>query len=958
MDEADTAFHAGRLRDPTATLLAEEDPNRVTIGIEFEDDGNPTGVQRPDVQYRAGAALIAAAAQRWGISLDREHVVGHRELFAAKLCPGNLDLDRLIAEAAAVRGGERPLLALLLPAGNSARDLPGYLESAAHCADAVIALDDGSTDRTREILESSSLVKTVLANPRREGYSGWDDAANRERLLEAASQLDPHWVAFLDADERLDTEDGRALRRFLQTDALPGCAYGFELHRMWGEGRAVDGFTWVFRLFAHGPGLTLPPRRLHFNPVPVQIPRRAWIRSTIRVRHLDSPQRLAQRRAKYEQSDPERAHERRPARLLEAPDPERLVEWRPRDPATPVLDPDRVAARLAREDSDAATVGKPPALRLVCLLPVRNGERDLPGYLESVERFADAVIALDDGSTDGTREILDSSDLVEVVLSNPRREGYAGWDDAANRTTLLDEAVRRGVDWALWLDADERIDPDDAAALRGFIEGEPDPAVVYGFRVFRMIGGLDRYDQAGLWAYRLFSPHPGQELPDRRLHLVPIPISIPATDYQRTTVRIQHLAGLDAARRLQRYAKYEQADPQRRYQREYSGLLQRATDTKEWQPRPPGLPVLVDPLGRGATEELDVEQLSGDAPVLSAIVISRNDEDRIETAVRSVVEQECSQPFEVIVVVSGTDRTAEIVRKRFPEVTLVELEGTALPGRARNAGVAAARGEYVSFPGSHVELPPGSLAARIAAHELGYAMVTGSILNGTPTRSGWASYFLDHSGALPGRPSAELEVPPAHCSYVREFLLEAGGFPADLRAGEDTVVNTRLFHNGHRAYRSQEVHLVHRSRCEGPWRLVRHHFTRGQSWGRILTRRDLGGGVRVRKFLLFSYVPTRFRRAGRQVREWGGDLVPHYRRVRPLVLAGVVAAWAGLLSELLRPGPGLRMLIGPPRRAPGEASANQDGHPVDLGLDGVVTKGGEGPAGPDSRQLLERERVR
>ena len=46
----------------------------------------------------AGALLLARICGRWEIPLDREHVVGHRELFAAKRCPGNLDPERLIAE--------------------------------------------------------------------------------------------------------------------------------------------------------------------------------------------------------------------------------------------------------------------------------------------------------------------------------------------------------------------------------------------------------------------------------------------------------------------------------------------------------------------------------------------------------------------------------------------------------------------------------------------------------------------------------------------------------------------------------------------------------------------------------------------------------------------------------------------------------------------------------------------
>jgi N-acetylmuramoyl-L-alanine amidase len=99
VDERDTARHAGRVNRPTTPLAAGPDPNLFTIGIEFEDGGDPDSVHRPDEQYAAGAQLIEGIAARWGIALDREHVVGHREIYALKRCPGNLDVERLIAEA-------------------------------------------------------------------------------------------------------------------------------------------------------------------------------------------------------------------------------------------------------------------------------------------------------------------------------------------------------------------------------------------------------------------------------------------------------------------------------------------------------------------------------------------------------------------------------------------------------------------------------------------------------------------------------------------------------------------------------------------------------------------------------------------------------------------------------------------------------------------------------------------
>jgi N-acetylmuramoyl-L-alanine amidase len=106
VDEADTAAHAGRVLQPTAAFVAERpgNPNLYTIGIEFEDGGDPWGA-RPDDQYSIGAQLLYEVADRWSISLDREHVFGHREVFAAKDCPGSLDVDRLIREAAGLKGG-------------------------------------------------------------------------------------------------------------------------------------------------------------------------------------------------------------------------------------------------------------------------------------------------------------------------------------------------------------------------------------------------------------------------------------------------------------------------------------------------------------------------------------------------------------------------------------------------------------------------------------------------------------------------------------------------------------------------------------------------------------------------------------------------------------------------------------------------------------------------------------
>jgi glycosyltransferase involved in cell wall biosynthesis len=547
---------------------------------------------------------------------------------------------------------------------------------------------------------------------------------------------------------------------------------------------------------------------------------------------------------------------------------------------------------------------------LVCLLPVRNGADDLPAYLQSVAGFADAVVALDDGSTDTTRELLAASPQVRILLNSPPREGFDDWDDGANRNRLLAAAAALEPTWILSLDVDERIDDGDAVALRRFIETEAMPGLAFGFRVFRMWGDTANYDAAGYWVYRLFAFEPGQTFPTQRLHFHPIPVSIPRPCWIRTTLRIQHLAGVTRERRAARVLKYSQADPDWSFGHVYPDVAEAAQDVRRWEPRPAGMPILAsadEGTGAGAAA-------TDDHPALSAIIISRDDEQRIVRCVSSVVAQESPWPFEVIVVTSGNDRTAEIVRREFPDVTLVELARPALPGEARNAGLRIACGDYVSYPGSHVELPPGSLAARIRAHDTGYAMVTGTTLNGTDTRAGWASYFLDHSSVLPGRPSMELSGAPAHCSYLRAALLEAGGFPEDMRSGEDTVVNRKLVSRGYDAFRAQGVTLIHHNRCRTVWDLLRRHFVRGRGFGRILLDQHRHKG-RLRsthgvRSLFRLQVLHRVAGTTREVEAWGGEeLGRTYRRVRPLVIAGALSHWLGTWYELFRPATGKAFVL-------------------------------------------------
>jgi len=94
--EQDTAWHAG-----------EWTVNLTSIGIEHEDGGDFMGV-RPDVLYTESAKLARTICLTYGIPIDRQHIVGHREVHATA-CPDALDIDRIVREAASITTQEETM---------------------------------------------------------------------------------------------------------------------------------------------------------------------------------------------------------------------------------------------------------------------------------------------------------------------------------------------------------------------------------------------------------------------------------------------------------------------------------------------------------------------------------------------------------------------------------------------------------------------------------------------------------------------------------------------------------------------------------------------------------------------------------------------------------------------------------------------------------------------------------
>lgn len=102
--EEDAAWHAGRVDAPSAKLVkANVNPNLYTIGIEHE--GKPED-KWTDEMKQASASLIREVCQRWQIPIDRDHIIGHYQIYSKKPdCPAR---DKKILNELVVLANQQP----------------------------------------------------------------------------------------------------------------------------------------------------------------------------------------------------------------------------------------------------------------------------------------------------------------------------------------------------------------------------------------------------------------------------------------------------------------------------------------------------------------------------------------------------------------------------------------------------------------------------------------------------------------------------------------------------------------------------------------------------------------------------------------------------------------------------------------------------------------------------------
>lgn len=122
--------------------------------------------------------------------------------------------------------------------------------------------------------------------------------------------------------------------------------------------------------------------------------------------------------------------------------------------------------------------------RILTALPVYNEETHVEGVLAHVRQYADNILVVDDGSTDGTSQLLAQQPDIATVVHDPNR-GYG-----AALVSAFDYAIQEGYDALVTIDCDGQHQPQLIPDLANrLLSDDPSIDMVSGSRYLDIFDG-------------------------------------------------------------------------------------------------------------------------------------------------------------------------------------------------------------------------------------------------------------------------------------------------------------------------------------------------------------------------------------------------------------------------------------------------------------------------------------
>jgi GT2 family glycosyltransferase len=281
-------------------------------------------------------------------------------------------------------------------------------------------------------------------------------------------------------------------------------------------------------------------------------------------------------------------------------------------------------------------------------------------------------------------------------------------------------------------------------------------------------------------------------------------------------------------------------------------------------------------------------------PELSIIIAAYHAGPTIDACLESLHRQTTGRNYEILLVESSNDGTAERVQHRFPEVRLIKSPERLYCGDARNRAMHLARARIIAFIDADCYVREDWVESVCRAHGEETQLV-GGIIDNAPTHNlvSWAYYFCEFSIWLPAKKTRRIREMAGCCLSMKRTAYDRYGPFLEGTYCSDTAFHWVARRDGTTVAFSPSIRVYHQS----PGHLgkflqhVYHHRyayarVRCQSWEFTPARR-LGelALLPVTPFLLFGIVLWRLRRC------W--SYVPWFLVSSPLILLGYLARCCG-----------------------------------------------------------------
>jgi glycosyltransferase involved in cell wall biosynthesis len=236
-------------------------------------------------------------------------------------------------------------------------------------------------------------------------------------------------------------------------------------------------------------------------------------------------------------------------------------------------------------------------------------------------------------------------------------------------------------------------------------------------------------------------------------------------------------------------------------------------------------------------------------PLISVVIPVRQAAETAEDTLSALLDR---PGLEVIASVASLDPTAAVLadlKRRRPELVLLEIEGSRSVPQLRAYGIRAARGRFVAITEDHCSFSPGWPQVLVAALEdPAVGAAGGAVANGRRgSPAEWAIYFSRYATLQPPMPRGSAVALPGNNACYRRELLETHRslYEDGFREHE---FHQHLQRQGLRLVQEPDAVVTHRKPYRfGPYCALR--FRHGRCFGGMIRGGGSLGAVAARLLL-------------------------------------------------------------------------------------------------------------